>query len=176
MMIIHTSTPKRIATFKFPEQISLRIGSTSGTTILNFVFGTTATACWMLISLTVLPRPFGYCSVTISGRPRTRVDWTYFARIFKYNKFIKRVKRKENLPIYSRLQLQLRNEALLAGTSLVNHKGKRPTYPVELHLVQYFLLETFYSQYELVLIILEKNCNKEKVSQKLYFDTSFFVC
>lgn len=66
----HTSTPNR-TTLRTPG-ISAKAASTSGNTIENFVLGSTSLAPVKSISCTVLPRPLGYCSVTITGIPKSR--------------------------------------------------------------------------------------------------------
>ncbi len=55
-----TSIPKRTTLLSCPSQSSCSLAATSGTTILNLVFGNTPTAPLTSNSSTVLPRPFGY--------------------------------------------------------------------------------------------------------------------
>ena len=66
-----TSMPKRTTCFTFPLQNDVIFSSTSGNTIVNFVFGNVV-PCAMdsCNSCTVEPKPFGYCSVTTNGISR----------------------------------------------------------------------------------------------------------
>lgn len=65
-----TSTPNN--TTLLTPGISANAASTSGNTIENLVFGRTSFTPVKSISWTVLPRPLGYCSVTITGIPKIR--------------------------------------------------------------------------------------------------------
>lgn len=65
-----TSTPNN-TTLRTPG-ISANAASTSGNTIENLVLGRTSFTPVKSISWTVLPRPLGYCSVTITGIPKIR--------------------------------------------------------------------------------------------------------
>lgn len=71
-----TSMPKSTTHCSFPSHRVPRSAATSGTTMLNFVFGYIPCAWDMSSSGTVLPRPLGFCSVTTRGTFKILDVWT----------------------------------------------------------------------------------------------------
>jgi len=71
MQAMLTSIPNNTTLSRIPSQSECKSLSTSGTIMLNRVFGITTRALLMSMSSTVFPNPRGYCSVTTKGIPIT---------------------------------------------------------------------------------------------------------
>lgn len=148
----HTSTPNR-TTLRTPG-ISANAASTSGKTIENFVLGSTSLAPVKSISCTVLPRPLGYCSVTMTGIPKSRAPWSCQGngKERDKNKWSKNDKSKEMPIIWNWIIYKLAIHSNLNMSSKLN--GKQPTYQPLTYADD--ITEVFYGRTESLLHITTK--------------------